>query len=168
MWSLCDSWATCYFTGINFLETVLRVWLMCALCHSTACLLITFNQLQDFCIAVLPWLYIRTLLLFQRPGRAEVVRSLAVGSRLKPLNLRWQDNQCSLKSGHFGVTDRTRVNDQLTYCTSAVNVDSSPRKRDQRWTAAFDRALLTNEYQRVRKRLRIGMFYSKLKFSNFV
>jgi len=34
-----------------------------------------------------------------------------------------------------------------TYRTSVATVDSSPRKRDQRQTAAFDTALLTNEYR---------------------
>jgi len=38
----------------------------------------------------------------------------------------------------------------------------------QRRTAAFNRTLLTNEYRRVGKRIRIWMFYSKFEFSNFV
>jgi len=43
-----------------------------------------------------------------------------------------------------------------------------PRNHDQRRTAAFNRTLLTNEYRRVRKRIRIRMFYSKFEFSNFI
>ena len=39
---------------------------------------------------------------------------------------------------------------------------------DQRWTAAFDRTLLTNEYLRVWRWIRLLMFYSKFKFSTVV
>jgi len=49
-----------------------------------------------------------------------------------------------------------------------ICVHCGPRNHDQRRTAAFNRMLLTNEYQRVGKRIQIRMFYSKFEFSNFV
>jgi len=44
----------------------------------------------------------------------------------------------------------------------------SPRSHDKRWTVAFDRMLLTNEYRRVGKRIGVRMFYSKFEFLNSV
>jgi len=40
---------------------------------------------------------------------------------------------------------------QPTYCTSVASVDRSPFKCDQRQTATFDKALLTNEHRTARK-----------------
>jgi len=44
----------------------------------------------------------------------------------------------------------------------------SSHNRDQRRTAVLNRTLLTNEYGRVRKGIKIRIFYSMFEFSNFV
>ena len=70
----------------------------------------------------------------------------------------------------FSGTLNPTLSNLLITCTSqyVAIVYSSPCKRDQSWTAAFDTAVLTNEYRIVGKWIRIRMLYSKCEFFNFV
>jgi len=114
------------------------VWSICMIHHSSAHLLITFDHLQDV-IAVLPWLYICTLLHF-----LQVQHGWSCAVLYRPLNLCRRNNHAvwsQLVSGSQ-TGPETMINTlhhthtilamPRTYHAFVAIIDSSPCKHDQR------------------------------------
>jgi len=123
-----------------------HIWSICMIHHSSAHLLIAFDHLQDV-IAVLPWLYICTLLHF-----LQVQHGWSCAVLYRPLNLCRRNNHAVWSQlTRFGVTDQTRDNDQhppphTYYLSNATDLscicDHYWQQSMQAW---FNRALLTND-----------------------
>jgi len=79
-----------------------------------------------------------------------------------------QPQEWTLTTVHMDQSYSTNCRTSQQHHPDLICICCSPRNRDKRWTVAFDRMLLTNEYRRVGKRIGIQKFYSKFEFLNFV